>query len=60
MDMEFSQEKCDILRKRLANQFKFLKKVLLQNYYKECKLGNFQDFNWAPYRKKVNINAAVW
>jgi len=34
MDMEFSQEKCDILRKRLVNEFRFLKKVAVQNYYK--------------------------
>jgi hypothetical protein len=34
--------------------------VLIQNYYKECKLGMFEDFNWHPFRKKVHINANVW
>lgn len=59
MDMEFSQEKCDILRKRLG-EYKRLKKVTIVNYYKECKLGMFEDFNWHPYRKKVNINSGTW
>ncbi len=60
MDMEFSQQKSDIIRKRLSNELKTLKNVNIQNYYKECKLGNFEDFNWYPYRKKVNIKAGVW
>lgn len=41
MDMEFSQEKADILRKRLNQEFKHLKRIAIQNYYKECKLGQF-------------------
>lgn len=34
MDMEFSQEKCDILRKRIAQELKQIKQLSIQNYYK--------------------------
>jgi hypothetical protein len=60
MDMEFSQEKCDILRKRISSEFDRLRQVAFVNYYKECKLGMFEDFSWQPYRKKVNVTSGVW
>lgn len=59
MDMEFCQEKCDEVR-RCVRKIRGLEKFVLQNYYAECKMGQFVDFNWHPYRKNINIKAAVW
>lgn len=59
MDMEFCQEKCDVVR-RSVRKFKNLEKFVIFNYYQECKLGMFVDFNWAPYRKNINVKASVW
>lgn len=59
MDMEFCQEKCDTL-KRYLKKMKVLETLIIHNYYSECKLGLFEDFNWHPFRKKVNIKSGVW
>jgi hypothetical protein len=37
-----------------------VKKVRIQNYYKENKLGMFEDFNWYPLKKETHIVGKVW
>ena len=59
MDMEFCQEKCDLL-KRFLKKMKVLHTLIIHNYYAECKMGNFEDYNWHPFRKKINIKSGVW
>lgn len=59
MDMEFSQEKCDVL-KRVFKKMKVMGKLIIENYYSECKMGEFVDFNWHPYRKSINIKSGTW
>ena len=57
--MEFSEAKCDLIKKKLR-KLKQLSLVRLQNYYTEGKLGLFLDFNWHPYRKLIHIFVGKW
>lgn len=50
MDMEFEEQKCNIV-KSSVKELRNLKNFKIQNYYKENKLGMFEDFNWYPLKK---------
>jgi hypothetical protein len=59
MDMEFEEQKCNLI-KLFVKELKVLKNFKLQNYYKENKLGMFEDFNWYPLKKETHIIGKVW
>lgn len=56
MDMEFEQGKCELVKRFV----KGLRSFRIQNYYKENKLGMFEDFNWAPLKKDVHVVGRCW
>ena len=39
---------------------KKLDKIKINNYYTECKMGIFVDFNWGTFRKLIHIFAGKW
>jgi hypothetical protein len=59
MDMEFEEQKCNLI-KGFVKELKVIKNFKLQNYYKENKLGMFEDFNWYPLKKETHIIGKVW
>lgn len=58
-DNEFDEAKCELVKGKLR-RLRGLDSLRLQNYYTECKMGVFLDFDWRPHRKLIHVFSAKW